>query len=72
MLINGQRYCDLCHGVIVFGQKHVQVRGKSQYDASHYHYRFSGDCWERQRRYASPGRKLGEQQITSVAPPERA
>lgn len=55
MLINEQRYCDGCHGVIVFGQKHVQMRiaGKSAYDAAHYHHRFPGDCWERQLRIAT-------------------
>ena len=30
MLINEQRYCNLCHGVIVLGQKHVQVRMRTR------------------------------------------
>jgi hypothetical protein len=59
MLIDEQRYCDLCHGVIVFGQKHVQIRsgespGKSRFDCRHYHYRFKGDCWDQQQRYFPP------------------
>ena len=59
MLIDEKRYCDLCHGVIVFGQKHVQVRsaksaGQSRFDCSHYHHRFKGDCWDRQRRFTLP------------------
>jgi hypothetical protein len=72
MLINEQRYCNLCHGVIVLGQKHVQVRmrGKSQFDASHFHYRFAGDCWERQRRSASRHAPLSAASV-SAAGPER-
>ncbi len=55
MLIDEERYCDLCHGVIVLGQKHVQIRsagspGQSRFDCRHYHYRFEGDCWDRQHR----------------------
>lgn len=59
MLIDEKRYCNFCHGVILFGQKHIQVRmagsdGKSRFEYIHYHYRFKGDCWDRQQhRHAS-------------------
>jgi hypothetical protein len=74
MLINEQRYCNLCHGVIVMGQKHVQVRmrGNSQYDANHYHYRFAGDCWERQRSSASRSVRMPSVGGASEAAPEHA
>jgi hypothetical protein len=66
VVIEDRRYCNFCHGIIVFGQKHVQFRvpgsdGKSQFDFIHYHYRFKGDCWDRQAR--NPHQHSGEQPL---------
>lgn len=60
MLIGEKRHCDFCQGIIEFGQKHVQIRsGRSEgktaeSDYRHYHHRFPGDCWDRERRTVSP------------------
>ena len=50
-----RRYCDFCHGAILYRQKHIQTRApgtnsRSRFDFRHYHYRFKGDCWQRRQR----------------------
>jgi hypothetical protein len=58
MVIENSRYCNLCHGIILFGQKHVQFRapgsdGKSSFDYTHFHHRFKGDCWDKKARIST-------------------
>jgi hypothetical protein len=55
MIVDERRYCDVCHGMILCGQKHLQfpspgTGGKSRFDFAHYHHRFQGDCWDRRKQ----------------------
>jgi len=57
MIINGLKYCDLCH-LSILSQRHVEFKkyGTNPPQYEHYHNRFAGDCWDKVLR--ETGKKI--------------